>query len=109
MKIVNQNNTKIVELNTIQIYSRYPEEIQIYLNEIYDRRIVKAYNYGSTENCKKAIKEKQEKYLIGKKKEYMIVVNGDEFAIYKTEIEVNDEFYNIKEAITENKNIYCLN
>lgn len=56
--------------------------------------------------CLKAIKEEQFKYLIDKKKEYKISINGKDFAVYETELEATNEFSNIKNAIEENNTIY---
>lgn len=49
MYIVNQDNTKITKIETVKIYSCYHKDIQDELNKIYNRRMDKVYNYGSTD------------------------------------------------------------
>lgn len=108
MYIVNQSNNEIVKIESIKMYSCYNDEIQRELLEIYNRMIVKAYNYGSTENCNKAIKETQERHLINKPKEYRISVNNNDFAVYKNKLKAEIIFNDIQTAIGRNENIYKL-
>ena len=108
MFIVSQDNTKMYELNNIELHSSYTDDVLKELENIYDSMIVKAYNYGSTENCKNAISEEQESYLRYKNKMYEIHVNGVKFASYKSEGMRDREFYNIKNAILLKEELYQL-
>ncbi len=108
MYIINQANNEIAELKSVKIYSCYSAEVQKELSEIFDRMIIKAYSYGTTENCKRAIKKEQEEYVTKKPKEYKISVNGNDFATYTTETKARHEFNEIKDSIREGKTIHIL-
>lgn len=85
MFIVNQSGDACKKAKTIHYTLEYNEETSKYLHDIYSSRISKAYNYGSTENCLKAIREEQEKFIkYNNCKQILVIhVNGTRFAAYE--------------------------
>ena len=85
MFIVNQSGDVCKKVKTIRYVLKYDQETLNHLNDIHSSRMRKVYNYGSTENCLKAIKQAQENFIINNNcKQIMVIyVNGTQFAEYK--------------------------
>ena len=85
MFIVNQSGDVCKKVKTIHYTLEYDEETSKYLRDIYSSRINKAYNYGSTENCLRVIRETQENFIKNNNCKQILVihVNGTKFAEYK--------------------------
>ena len=97
MFVVSQDGTKCTELKNVHYVFDYDEKIKEELQQIYDARYDKRYNYGSTDNCLWHIKEAQKEHISynGYEKVCYLYVNGDVYGTYDDAEEGKSVFENI--------------
>ena len=84
MFVVNQSGDMCEELNKATYEITWDEPTTKALDAIYNKRIVKEYNYGSRARCLAEIKAEQDHYLSFHRdsKVLVIYVNGTKYGTY---------------------------
>lgn len=88
MFIRSQDGNCCIKLESVKIRQEYDDDTEKELQNIYDRMSAYAYNYGSTDNCLKAIEKEQQNYIKNNdiKAVTKIIVNiNNIFGVYKSE------------------------
>ena len=85
MFVVHQDGNFCVNLKSVSYGIDWDDNTKKELRDIHNRMYSKAYNYGSTDNCLRAIKREQDNFTSSHKspKVLQIYVNDNLFATYK--------------------------
>lgn len=75
MFLISKDGNSVIEVKQVDIRLEYDKKTNAEVDKIYNDIMSKCYNYGSTENAKKAADRSVKDYLLDKKPICRILVN----------------------------------